>query len=117
VTEWFKYIEGEKVADDCRNLGLWDRYLVGGPWMNKETCAVYLNYMLSAGQPVLVAEVDTKIAGEIDVFVGEEPPPLERNACISVLEVAKNFRRKGVGKALVRRAIRLAKKAIARQSQ
>jgi hypothetical protein len=27
VTEWFRYVEGKKIADARENLGLWDRYL------------------------------------------------------------------------------------------
>lgn len=108
ITTWYRHVDDQKIEDTYENLSLWDRYLIGGPWMSPETCAIYLNYMLSSGQYPLVAEVNGKVIGEIDVFIGEEPPPLKKNACISVLEVAQGYRRQGVGKELVGEAIKLA---------
>lgn len=110
ITRWYRRVNGDEVVDSYENLSLLDRYLIGDPWMSLETCAIYLNYMLVSGQFPLVAEIGGRVVGEIDVFIGEEPPPLRKNACISVLEVAKDYRKKGVGKALVNAAIELAEK-------
>ena len=110
ITRWYKRINDEEVVDSYENLSLLDRYLVGGPWMSQETCAIHLNYMLVCGQFPLIAEVNGKVVGEIEVFIGEEPPPFRKNAHISVLEVAKDYRRRGIGKALVQAAIELAEK-------
>lgn len=108
ITRWYRHVNGGEIEDAYENLSLWDRYLIGGPWMSPETCAIHLNNMLLAGQFPLVAEMNGKIVGEIEVFIGEEPPPLGKNACISVLEVDKNHRGRGVGKALVKAAVKLA---------
>jgi len=109
ITKWYRHVGNQKIEDAYENLSLLDRYLIGGPWMSLETCAIYLNYLLTSGQYPLVAEVNGKVIGEIDVFIGEEPSPIKKNACISVLEVARDYRGKGVGKALVSEAIKLAK--------
>jgi GNAT superfamily N-acetyltransferase len=108
VTRWVRHVGNAEVDDVYEDLGLLDRYLTGGPWMSFETCVSYIGFLLAAGQYPLVAEVNGKIVGEIEVFIGEEPLPLGKNACISVLEVAKDCRRRGVGRALVSEAIRLA---------
>jgi GNAT superfamily N-acetyltransferase len=108
VTRWVRHAGDEEIDDVYENLGLLDRYLAGGPWMSLETCVSYIDFLLSAGQRPFVAEVNGKIVGEIEVFIGEEPLPLGKNACISVLEVAKNCRRKGVGRALISETMKLA---------
>jgi ribosomal protein S18 acetylase RimI-like enzyme len=108
VTRWVRHVGDEEIEDTYENLSSLDKYLIGGPWMSLETCVSYVGFLLSRGQYPLVAEINGKIVGEIEVFIGEEPLPLGKNACISVLEVAKKYRRKGVGRALVSEAMKLA---------
>jgi hypothetical protein len=90
LTRWVRHVGHEEIDDAYENLGLLDKYLTVGRWMSLETCVSYVDFLLSAGQYPLVAEFNGKIVGEIEVFIGEEPLPLGKNACISVLEVAKN---------------------------
>jgi ribosomal protein S18 acetylase RimI-like enzyme len=108
IRRWVRHVGSEEVEDDYKNLTVLDRYLMGGPWMSLETCISYISFLLSSGQYPSVAEIDREIVGEIEVFIGEEPLPLGKNASISVLEVAKTHRRKGVGRALVDAATKLA---------
>jgi len=65
---WYKGFGGEKREASYEELSLFERYMNGGPWMSVETCAVHVNDMLLHGHHPIVAEVDNKVVGEIEVF-------------------------------------------------
>ncbi|RLE77498.1 MAG: GNAT family N-acetyltransferase [Thermoprotei archaeon] len=108
VEQWVRAASGRGEPAEYEELSVEDRYLHGGPWMSVETCAVHLNYVLTSGQYALVAELDGRVVGELELYVGEERGVLGRTAYIDVLVVHKDFRRRGVGRALVSEARRLA---------
>lgn len=101
IDEWFKIEQGKKVAVPYDRLSIWERYEHGGPWMSIETCAIHLNYLLLAGQYPIVVEIKGRIIGELELYAGQEKGVLGKTAFIDILEVHKNFRRRGVGRKLV----------------
>jgi len=104
VTEWFRYEAGRRVKAGYGELSVEERFLHGGPWMSVETCAVHLNYVLSSGQYPLVAVLDGRVVGELELYVGGERGLLDEAGFIDVLVVHSQYRRRGVGRALVREA-------------
>lgn len=88
----------------------YETYLQVGPWGLEETCAIHLNNLKLAGGIALVAELDGKIAGEAEVFISDEvwDGELVKTAHLSVIEVARWYQGKGVGRALLERVVELA---------
>jgi len=108
VEKWYKWKGSEKVEASYRELSIEERFLHGGPWMSVETCAIHLNYILASEQYPLVAELNGRIVGELELYVGEERGKLGKTAFIDIIVVHKNFRRRGIGKALINEARRIA---------
>ncbi|MHA1616817.1 MAG: GNAT family N-acetyltransferase [Candidatus Njordarchaeales archaeon] len=109
ITDWIKIVNGKKIKASYDELTIEERWSHGGPWMSVETCAIRLNYLLIHGQYPLVAEINGKIVGELEMYIGDEADFLGKNAYIDVIEVHKMFRRRGIGKALIEKAIAIAK--------
>lgn len=104
IEEWYHYRDGKRTAKaSYDDLTILERYLHGGPWMSVESCAAHINSLLLAGNSVIVAEVEGRIVGEAELFISEEPVNGElcRIAHIDVIQVHKDFRRQGIGKALI----------------
>ncbi|WP_324735366.1 GNAT family N-acetyltransferase [Thermococcus sp. SY098] len=113
VEEWHHYENGQRrEPDSYDNLTLKERYLHGGPWMSIETCAVHLNNLLLNGQIPLIAEIEGRIVGELELFISEEliNGKIKKIAHIDVLEVHREFRGQGIGRELVKAAEELARK-------
>jgi len=108
VRKWYKIADGKEV--EYKDLNIIERWSFGGPWMSIETCAIHLNYMLMNHQYPLIAVFNNNIVGELELFIGEEKGVLGKTAFIDVLEVHRNYRQRGLGKALVNKAIEIAKK-------
>ncbi len=105
VNEWYHRENGKKtMRASYEELTILERYLHGGPWMSIESCAVHLNSLLLEDHPIIVAEVDGKIAGEAELLINEEPVSgeLHRIAHLDVIQVHKDFRKQGIGRALMR---------------
>ncbi|AHF79520.1 GNAT family N-acetyltransferase [Thermococcus paralvinellae] len=113
VEEWYHYENGQRrEPDSYDNLTLKERYLHGGPWMSIETRAIHLNNLLLNGQIPLVAEIEGRIIGELELFISEEliNERTRKIAHIDVLEVHREFRGQGIGRELVKAAEELARK-------
>jgi len=109
IERWVRRVDGKEVEVTYDELTVEERWAHGGPWMTVETCSVHVNYMLVHGQYPLVAELEGKIVGSLDLYIGEEMGVLGKTAFIDVLEVHKGYRRRGIGKCLVRRAMEIAR--------
>ena len=109
ISRWIRYINGREVEARYDDLTIAERWSHGGPWMSTETCAIHINNLLVNNQYPLVAEFDGKIVGELELYIGEEKGIIGKCGHIDVLEVHKNYRRRGIGKALVNKAIEIAK--------
>jgi len=108
IDKWVKKVGNKELVVSYEELSVAERFAHGGPWMSIETLAPHLNYMLINGQYPLVAEVNGKVVGELELYIGKEPSPLGKTAFIDVLEVHKDYRGRGIGKALVNKAIEIA---------
>lgn len=108
VDEWFKWVNGKRVEAEYEELSIEERFEHGGPWMSVETCAIHLNYVLTSGQYPLVAELEGKVVGELELYIGEERSVLGKTAFIDILVVHRDFRRRGIGRALIKEARKLA---------
>ncbi len=88
-----------------------ETYLTVGPWGLEETCAIHINNLKRYGGIALVAELDGKIAGEAEVFISDEVwnGELVKTAHLSVIEVARWYQGKGVGRALMEHVTHLAR--------
>ncbi|EEB73042.1 GNAT family N-acetyltransferase [Thermococcus sp. AM4] len=96
-------IVGLHTAGEEVSGSLYERYVQGGPWMAVETLAIHLNNLLLDDQLVAVAELEGRIVGEIEVLFSEEPVngEIRRIGHVDVIEVHSEYRRKGIGRALV----------------
>ncbi len=94
VGEWVKRVDGREVEARYEDLSVEERFSHGGPWMSVETCAIHINNLLINEQYPLVAELDGRIVGELELYVGEDRV-LGRCGFIDVLEVHRDYRRAG----------------------
>ena len=108
VVKWYKEVDGKRVEASYEELSVEERWSHGGPWMSIETCSIHLNYLLINNQYPLVAEIDGRIVGELELYIGEEMGVLGKSAFIDILWVHRNYRRKGVGRALINKALQIA---------
>ncbi|USG99327.1 GNAT family N-acetyltransferase [Thermococcus argininiproducens] len=101
IERWIKKDDNREATYE--ELSIKDRYLHGGPWMSIETCAVHLNNLLLEGQIPIVVETNGKIIGNAEVLISEEliNGKMYRIAHLDILEVHKDFRRKGIGREIV----------------
>lgn len=96
--------------EDYENSSIKGRFLQGGSWLSPETCAVHLNNLALFGGIALVCLVDDRVLGEIEFFIGKEVGPFLKNLHVSVLFVLKEARGKGIGSALIKKTLDIAKK-------
>ncbi len=111
VDKWYKFVDNKRIMARYDELRVDERFAHGGPWMSVETCSVHLNYILVNNQYPLVALLDDKlVVGELELYVGEEKGVLGRTSFIDVLEVHREYRRRGIGRKLVEKAVEIAVK-------
>ncbi|WP_237698689.1 GNAT family N-acetyltransferase [Pyrococcus yayanosii] len=103
IERWLKREGGRVRKARYEELSVRERYLHGGPWMSIESCAVHLNNLLLEGQIAVVAEVDGRIGDEAELLISEEPVrgEITKIAHLDVIEVHREFRGRGVGRAIV----------------
>ncbi|RLI26333.1 hypothetical protein DRO57_01410 [Candidatus Bathyarchaeota archaeon] len=109
VEEWYHFSpegRGEKASYD--ELSSLERVMHGGPWMDPEALAEYWKVIERLGIIPLVAEIDGKVVGHLDVVFSDELP-LGRFLYLDVLTVHKAYRRRGVATALIKEAEGLAR--------
>jgi len=108
IEKWFKIVNGKNVEAKYEELSIAERWAHGGPWMSIETCSILLNNILTHNQYSLVACYNGMIVGELELYIAEENSILGKTAYIDVLVVHRRFRGKGIGKLLIKEAIKIA---------
>ncbi len=109
IDRWVKRVNGREVEVRYEDLSVAERWAHGGPWMSVETCAIHLNYLLTWNQYPLVALIDNRVVGELELYIGYEEGLLGTHSFIDVLEVHRDFRRRGIGRRLVEKAIEISR--------
>lgn len=111
---WHRFAAGDDgryrstgAASGPENLSAFEQWMNGGPWMNPALCAVHVNSLLLGGHFPLVALASDEAVGELELF--RDRGPDGDLAHIGVLQVRKEWRRLGVGRALVVAAAGLAR--------
>lgn len=75
-------------------------YRFGGVWMHGDSCAEHIELFRKYGGEILVAEVDGKVVGHIEV-IPDFSRDLGEYLYISVLMVHRRYRQRGIGTKLV----------------
>ncbi len=104
VARWYRKLDAEQYEVPYGSLSLSERWGFGGPWMSVETCSIHLNDLLLRRQFPIVAQRGKKLAGEMELFTGNEGTPYGKNMHIGLLYVRKGSTGRGVGTALVTKA-------------
>jgi GNAT superfamily N-acetyltransferase len=101
--------EGSSLSQVYWGLSLAERFNQGGAGMSLETCAVYINNMLTTeGVFPLVAEVDCGVVAHGELFIGKDASTLGKNAHLSELYVHRDYRSRGIGSAMLYRYLKIA---------
>jgi GNAT superfamily N-acetyltransferase len=101
VDAWYRTLpDGSRVPSRYEELSLFERFLHGGPWMDPEGCSAHVRGVLASGQWPLIAIEGDGVVGEMEVVMGPDRR-WGRTAHIDVLDVHRDFQRKGAGRALV----------------
>jgi len=95
-----------RIEADWRDCSLLDRWEHGGAWMSPELCAIHLNRLLLQGHIPLVAELNGKIVGELELIIGDDPL-YGYNANLSVMYIHADYRGQGVGTLMMQDALEL----------
>ncbi|MET1159808.1 MAG: GNAT family N-acetyltransferase [Thermoprotei archaeon] len=107
VDKWYKFTNGKRVEASYEELSVVERWDHGGPWMSIESCAIHLNYVLVNNQYPLVAVLDNRIVGELELYIGYEKGVLGRHGYIDILVVHRSYQGRGIGRKLVEKAIEI----------
>lgn len=94
------------VSGEYDELTILERYLNGGPWMSPETCAIYVNDLILASTPPIIALADGRIVGEMELLFGDDLGELGKSVCLSILYIERSVRGQGIGRVLMDEAIR-----------
>ncbi len=109
VETWYHFSsQGRSDQASYDELSSWERVMHGGPWMDSEALTKYWVSIERLGIIPLVAEIEGKVIGHLDIIFSEELP-FGQFLYLDVLEVHKDYRRRGVATTLIREAERLAR--------
>ena len=108
MDQWTRTIGAESDVVPYDSLSIAERWGFGGPWMSTETCAIHVNNMLLKRHYPIVALEGDRLIGEMELFVGREGEQFGKNAHVGLLYVAKGCTGKGIGRALIEKAVSIA---------
>jgi len=110
VEEWYHYSpKGRGPPASYDELSPWERVVHGGWWMDSSVLTRYWKDYERLGIIPLVAEVDGKVVGHLDIIFSDELP-LGHFLYLDVLTVHRAYRRRGVARALISEAENLAER-------
>ena len=109
VEQWYRFTpRGRAEPAGYEELSSWERVMHGGPWMDEAALSDYWRRMERLGVIPLVAELEGKVVGHLDVIFCKDPV-LGEYLYLDVLMVHRSYRRRGVARALISTAEDLAK--------
>lgn len=71
------------------------------PWRDPAEAAVWVNQRLLKGFLIDVAVLGGRIVGHAEWIVSDEPEPFGRHLYLSMMQVHRDFERRGIGRAMV----------------
>jgi GNAT superfamily N-acetyltransferase len=102
--------DGKWVIAPYAELGLYERWQQGGPWMSIETGAVHLNRLLAGSGVALVAEDDDgNVLAEAEVYESVEPAPFGHHLNIGAIVTHADHLRRDFGTILVKYILEMAR--------
>ena len=109
VERWYHFTpRGRAEPASYEELSSWERVMHGGPWMDEAALSDYWRRMERLGVIPLVAELEGKVVGHLDVIFCKDPV-LGEYFYLDVLMIHRSYRRRGVARALINAAEDLAK--------
>lgn len=81
------------------------------PWRDPAEAAVWVNQRLLKGFLIDVAVLGGRIVGHAEWIVSDEPAPFGRHLHLSMMQVHRDFERRGVGRAMVEAGLARANRA------
>ncbi|HPG69866.1 MAG TPA: GNAT family N-acetyltransferase [Candidatus Hydrogenedentes bacterium] len=75
------------------------------PWADATQCALWTNHRLVRRFLIDVAVVDGVIAGHAEWIVSDEPPPYGRHLYLGMIQIHRDYQRRGIGRAMVERGM------------
>lgn len=72
IDRWVRHTNAGAVEVNYDDLSVAERFRHSDPWMSVETCAIHLNNLLTNGQYPLIAELNGRIVGEVEIYVCSE---------------------------------------------
>ncbi|MCD1295249.1 N-acetyltransferase [Methanocella sp. CWC-04] len=109
IDSWYRLFDGKRYETGYESMTLSERCGTGGPWMSVETCSIHLNNLILRRHYPIVFEHRGSLLGEMELFISREGSTFGKNAHIGLLYVKKGHTRKGIGRALVDKAIDIAR--------
>jgi ribosomal protein S18 acetylase RimI-like enzyme len=73
----------------------------GDPWADPAECAIWTNHRLLRGFTIDVAVLDARVVGHAEWEVSDEPAPYGRHLYLSMIEIHRQFRGRGIGREMV----------------
>jgi len=109
VEKWRGFRDGKVVELSYEELTPYEHcHFNCGDWLDRDVCKLHLQLLEEKNERAFVAELDGKVVGEAEVCLAEEPFPYGKYAFLTTLMVHRNFRRRGIGLALVQHTIQWA---------
>jgi len=109
IKTWYHYSsEGRGAPTTYEALSSMERIVHGGPWIDLTVLRSYWEHIDRLNIIPLIAEIDEKIVGHLDVLFSDELP-LGKFLFLDILAVHKEYRRRGVASELIKQAENLAK--------
>ena len=72
IDRWVRHTNAGAVEVNYDDLSVAERFRHSDPWMSVETCTIHLNNLLTNGQYPLIAELNGRIVGEVEIYVCSE---------------------------------------------
>lgn len=112
VESWWKDRE-KGLRSSYEDLTPLERYWHGGSWLTEEFAAPYEKWLNENVGKSYVAEIEAdkakRVVGHCDLVFSEEPEPWGRISQLEIIAVHREYRRRGIGSALVKHTMNVAK--------
>lgn len=110
IDTWYRYPSEKKEVSTYEELTVQQRVMHGGPWMDETALQQWLDFIYKIGGVSYTAIVNNRVIGYVECLRCYEPEPYGKYVFINVIQVAKKWRRQGIGTTLTKHVIQEAVK-------